>query len=123
MLTDGELMRLSKADFKALMVEPMLKAVSYATVSEQIAQHAWQLIDVRLESEFKSGHLEGAINIPLSLIRLRALRLSKEKPVVMCCDTGRRSGAAAFIMGAAGFDAYVLEGGIRTLLSEKRQAG
>lgn len=33
-------------------------------------------------------------------------------PYVVCCDTGRRSAAAAFILVEKGFDAYVLRGGI-----------
>jgi len=31
---------------------------------------------------------------------------------VVCCDTGRRSAAGAYILVEKGFDAYVLEGGI-----------
>jgi rhodanese-related sulfurtransferase len=31
---------------------------------------------------------------------------------VVCCDTGRRSSAAAYILSERGFDAYVLKGGL-----------
>ena len=33
-------------------------------------------------------------------------------PYVVCCDNGRRSSAAAYILGERGFDTYVLKGGI-----------
>ncbi len=71
---------------------------------------AW--IDVRLPSEFESYHQDGAINIPLYFIRLKLKTLDASKPYVVCCDTGRRSSAAAYILSERGIDAHVLKGGL-----------
>ena len=55
---------------------------------------------------------EGAINIPLYFIRLKLKTLDPGTKYVVCCDTGRRSSAGAYILSERGFDTYVLEGGL-----------
>ena len=50
--------------------------------------------------------------MPLYFIRLKLKTLDTDVPYVVCCDTGRRSSAAAYILSERGFDAYVLRGGI-----------
>ena len=111
MLTDGGVMRLGKDDFKKLLNEPMLDWVDFAQ-AQQIVQGGGQWLDVRLPSEFENQHLDGAINIPLYFIRLKLSTLDQSKKYVVCCDTGRRSSAGAYILSERGFQAYVLRGGI-----------
>ena len=111
MQTDGAVMRLGKDDFKKLLNEPMLDWVSRAQ-AEEIVRTGGQWLDVRLPSEFENQHLEGAVNIPLYFIRLKISALDKSKKYVVCCDTGRRSSAGAYILSERGFQAYVLQGGI-----------
>ena len=111
MQTDGAVMRLGKEDFKKLLNEPMLDWVSMAQ-AEDIVRAGGKWLDVRLPSEFESQHLDGAINIPLYFIRLKISTLDKSKKYVVCCDTGRRSSAGAYILNERGFQAYVLQGGI-----------
>ncbi len=113
MTSDGAVMRLGKDDFKRLLNEPMLDWVSQEQ-GEQIVANGGQWLDVRLPSEFENHHLEGAINIPLYFIRLKINTLEKGKKYVVCCDTGRRSSAGAYILNERGFTAYVLQGGINT---------
>jgi len=111
MQTDGAVMRLGKDDFKKLLNEPMLDWVT-PTQAEEIVRSGGQWLDVRLPSEFENHHLEGAINIPLYFIRLKISTLDKSRKYVVCCDTGRRSSAGAYILSERGFQAYVLQGGI-----------
>jgi CRP-like cAMP-binding protein len=111
MTTDGSVMRLGKDDFKTLLNEPMLDWVSKEQ-AESIVQEGGQWLDVRLPSEFENHHKDGAINIPLYFIRLKINTLDKSKKYVVCCDTGRRSSAGAYILSERGFQAYVLRGGI-----------
>jgi len=111
MQTDGAVMRLGKEDFKKLLNEPMLDWVTPAQ-AEEIVRSGGQWLDVRLPSEFENQHLEGALNIPLYFIRLKISTLDKSKKYVVCCDTGRRSSAGAYILSERGFQAYVLQGGI-----------
>ena len=111
MSSDGSVMRLGKDDFKKLLNEPMLEWVD-ADQATQIVQNGGSWLDVRLPSEFENHHLDGAINIPLYFIRLKINTLDEDTQYVVCCDTGRRSSAGAYILNERGFQAYVLRGGI-----------
>ena len=111
MLTDGAVMRLGKEDFKRLLNEPMLDWVDLAD-AQRIVKEGGQWLDVRLPSEFENHHLDGAVNIPLYFIRLKLNTLDQRRKYVVCCDTGRRSSAGAYILSERGFQAYVLRGGI-----------
>jgi CRP-like cAMP-binding protein len=111
MLTDGGVMRLGKEDFKRLLNEPMLDWVDLAD-AQRIIKEGGQWLDVRLPSEFENHHLDGAVNIPLYFIRLKLNTLDQRRKYVVCCDTGRRSSAGAYILSERGFQAYVLRGGI-----------
>ena len=57
------------------------------------------IIDVRTPQEYKMGHIQKAVNIPLDQIRDNAEKIRKmDKPVVTCCQTGSRSGRARRIL-------------------------
>lgn len=111
MTTDGAVMRLGKDDFRNLLNEPMLDWVSLSE-GEEIVKNGGLWLDVRLPSEFENNHKEGAINIPLYFIRLKINALDQSKKYVLCCDTGRRSSAGAYILSERGYQSYVLKGGI-----------
>jgi CRP-like cAMP-binding protein len=113
MLTDGSVMRLGKEDFKRLLNEPMLDWVSVSE-GEQIVNEGGKWLDVRLPSEFENHHKDGAINVPLYFIRLKINTLDRKIKYVVCCDTGRRSSAGAYILSERGYQAYVLRGGINS---------
>ena len=111
MATDGVLMRLSKEDFNELLKEPMLTWVTREEADEMVKNGAvW--LDVRLDSEHKNNGLEGSINIPLFMLRMKIATLSEDKKYILYCDTGRRSSAAAFLLSERGMDAVCLKGGI-----------
>lgn len=65
------------------------------------------IVDVRTPQEFRDGHFKGAVNIPLDRIRNEAVALKKkQKPVILYCRSGSRSGIAKSILRAAGVEAY-----------------
>lgn len=120
MATDGTLMRLGKHDFQTLLNEPLLQWVNPDKAREIVARGG-KWLDVRLPSEFQNFRIDEAVNIPLYFIRLKINALDKNIPYVVCCDTGRRSSAAAYILSERGFDAYVLKGGLSA--SDAARAG
>ena len=62
------------------------------------------LLDVRTAAEYASGHLPGAVNVPLSELNSKLETLSsKERVVVVYCLSGTRSGMAARVLRNAGF--------------------
>jgi CRP-like cAMP-binding protein/rhodanese-related sulfurtransferase len=111
MVSEGSVMRLGKEDFKKLLNEPMLDWVNMAE-AEDIIRQGGQWLDVRLPSEFENKHLDNSLNIPLYFIRLKINTLDPDKRYIVCCDTGRRSSAGAYILSERGYQAYVLRGGI-----------
>ncbi|HQR48564.1 MAG TPA: cyclic nucleotide-binding domain-containing protein [Steroidobacteraceae bacterium] len=113
MLTDGTLMRLGKEDFNSLLNEPMLRWVDY-TEARRIVAGGGQWLDVRLPSEYEHCHFDNALNVPLYFIRLKLKSLDTSVPYVVCCDNGRRSSAAAYLLSERGFDTSVLRGGLAT---------
>jgi rhodanese-related sulfurtransferase/predicted DNA-binding WGR domain protein len=67
-----------------------------------------RLIDVRTPEEFASGHLKGAVNIPIDALASRLSEVGdKSAPVAVYCKLGRRSGRATELLRAAGFQQVV----------------
>jgi rhodanese-related sulfurtransferase len=71
-----------------------------------------QLIDVREDYEWASGHVEGARHIELQQVAAQAETIDREKPVVFYCRVGSRSSMAADAFRRAGYDAYSMDGGL-----------
>jgi len=114
METDGLLMRLSQKDFEELLKAPMLNDVDLDKAKEMVREGA-VLLDVRLESEHKAGHIKGSVNMPLFMLRLKAESMDARKKYICYCETGRRSSAAAFLLSERGFEGFVLKGGLQAM--------
>lgn len=56
------------------------------------------VIDVREPSEYKSGFIAGAKNIPLSQLRGRLSDIPKDQPILLYCRSGMRSKSAAKVL-------------------------
>jgi len=111
MLTDGQLMRLAKEDFIELLKKQLVKHVNYDQATVLVDEGAvW--IDVRTADEYENSCIEDSVNMPLSSMRDELSELVFNTKYVICCDTGRRSESAGFLLSHKGFDVYVLEGGI-----------
>ena len=73
-----------------------------------------QLIDVRTSGEYTGGHIANAKNIDFNSANFKTniAKLDKNKPVLVYCQAGGRSGKAAAMMKEMGFTkVYDLEGG------------
>ena len=68
-----------------------------------LAEAGAVFVDVRSPAEFAAGNRPGSVNIPLEEIGRRAAQLDKNKPVVLSCASGARSGVAAGILKGMGF--------------------
>jgi NADPH-dependent 2,4-dienoyl-CoA reductase/sulfur reductase-like enzyme/rhodanese-related sulfurtransferase len=71
------------------------------------------LLDVRTSYEYRAGHLEGAVNIPLDTLRARLDELDKSRAIIVYCQVGARAHLAQRILAQNGFDAKNLTGGYR----------
>ena len=61
------------------------------------------IVDVRTREEYDSGHIEGAILIPVSELESRINELSKEEEFLIYCRTGNRSSNSVNILKANGY--------------------
>jgi phage shock protein E len=74
------------------------------------------VVDVRTPAEFASGHHPRAVNIPVDEVAKRLAEFGdKQKPVVLYCQSGNRSGRAKQNLEAAGYTAVTNAGGFRDL--------
>ena len=80
------------------------------TVAELAARQGTPLIDVREPDEFATGHVPGAVNIPMSQLGDRLEELPSEAFDVIC-QAGGRSARVVQALEARGYDATNVEGG------------
>jgi phage shock protein E len=84
-----------------------VKRMSYvdaATVKQKL-QNGAVVVDVRTPGEFQSGHLRGAVNLPVDELPRMVSRRFPDKSVVLLlhCASGVRSGTAQRQLIAAGY--------------------
>ncbi|HET9047750.1 MAG TPA: cyclic nucleotide-binding domain-containing protein [Chiayiivirga sp.] len=121
MVQDGRLMRLSRRTFEDVLKPPVVEWVNPAQAS-LLARTGAVLIDVRLPAEFEQRAIRGAINLPLFRLREDVVdRFNPNDKLIVYCNTGERSSAAAFILTRMGFDAYALQGGLFGMLRQQEK--
>ena len=81
-------------------------------VKELLDSGEIELLDVRTDHEWDSGHIPGARHVELNDLTAEAERLGSDQKIVVYCRTGNRSGMAAEALRDGGFDAVAMEGGI-----------
>ncbi len=116
MLQGGQLMKLSREDFEAVLKPPLVSWVLPAEAS-RLVKEGTRLIDVRMPEEFAQRAIHGAVNVPL--YRLREEMPSLVPPgsrVLVYCNTGERSAAAAFVLNGLGYTVHALHGGLSAML-------
>ncbi len=114
MRENGSVLRLSKQHFKELLQEPLLQWLDVDSARGRVNKGAvW--LDVRSVREFEHYHLPGAASLPLVNTREGMERLDKSSHYICYCSTGRRSSAAAFLLGQAGYEVSVLKDGQQAL--------
>ena len=69
----------------------------------EIVQNGATIIDVRTIVEYRNGHVQDSVNIPLHKLTRHIPKLSQEKPIITCCASGSRSAAAKRILKSYGF--------------------
>jgi NADPH-dependent 2,4-dienoyl-CoA reductase/sulfur reductase-like enzyme/rhodanese-related sulfurtransferase len=80
------------------------------------------LLDVREPDEFARGHLEGAVNLPLTELRRRIDEVPRGKELWIYCAAGQRAYFAQRLLIQLGLDAKNLSGGFTTY-TMMREAG
>lgn len=73
------------------------------------------ILDVRNESEYEAGHIEGAVNIPLNEVKSRFMEEvtdNYQSTILVYCQSGKRSKEASQIISKMGFSDVIDMGGL-----------
>lgn len=61
------------------------------------------LLDVRTKEEYKQGHINNSINIPLDSLNSSLSKLEKDAVIIAVCQSGMRSSNAVSLLKKSGF--------------------
>lgn len=107
----------------ALAGDPDVKPISqdaFLAMAKQGAETPF-VLDVRSADEYASGHVPGASNIPHDEVAARLAEVPKDRPVVLYCRSGRRSGLAAEVLAGQGYrQLWLLEGDMPAWIEKGR---
>jgi hydroxyacylglutathione hydrolase len=82
-----------------------MELISARELRDRSARGARQtIVDVRTTREWESGHIDGAINIPLGQLPDRTSELRGDRTIITVCESGYRSSLAASVLQRAGVD-------------------
>lgn len=74
------------------------------------------IVDVRTVGEYQSGHFPGALNIPVDQVEKRISEFGeKDKPIIVYCASGGRSGSAKSYLESIGFTNITNAGGLSNM--------
>ena len=114
METHGILLRIPKNAFLDHIVASLVTTITPGEANRLIGEGA-KWLDVRSAAERRRSHLQGSLSLPLEELRERLDELDPSLTYICCCENGRLSATAAFLMRLAGYKAVVLQGGLRLL--------
>jgi hydroxyacylglutathione hydrolase len=90
--------------------------------TKEVAQRSpdAQILDIRSDNEWSSGHIQNAIHIPLGELKDRMQELEKDSDIIAVCGSGYRSSIAASLLQANGFTKISSMDGGMTAWKEQR---
>ncbi len=107
MLTDGVVARVDKKHFNNYIKNSLIKFIDQAQLA-MIENVNYQLLDVRFPTEFKLGHMEGSMNIPVSALGRRMRELDRSAIYFITAESGARGELASYLLQVEGFRAFIL---------------
>ena len=102
-----------------MLLWPALKRGAAVNVNDAVLlinRSGAVVLDIRDDAAFAAGHIADAKHIPMAQLpdRLKELAKFKDKPVLVCCDSGIQSGKAAIVLAKHEFtQVRQLQGGIK----------
>jgi hydroxyacylglutathione hydrolase len=85
-------------------------------LEESLQPGADLTVDVRRSTEFGEGHLNGAVNLPHTVLERRLGELPRDKRLFLYCRTGSRSAVASAFLRRRGFDVVYVNGRLEAVL-------
>lgn len=109
--------------FAALFLTACGDSSSYETIAIQevtaYESDGYQIVDVRELNEYQSGHIQNAINLPLSQIEKGEYGdLDKEMKYIIICRSGNRSKTASDLLNEQGYEVVNVDQGMSSWTGE-----
>lgn len=96
--------------------------VTIEELKEHLGKSDVQIIDIRTESEYNVGHIEGVENIVLTSLESNVTKISKDKPVIVHCQSGTRAAIGYSILKRNGVkNLKIYSGGINEWTEQKNE--
>lgn len=93
--------------------------ISVQEAKQLIDKGAVEIIDVRTEEEFQTGHIPGAKLLSLQELEQRLEELDREQPYLLVCRSGNRSSQAQNLLRNNGFnETYNMDKGMNDWIFE-----
>jgi len=89
-----------KAGFELASIEK----ITVRNVERQLRSDKIQVLDVRRQPEWQSGHIEGAVSHPLDDFNAALPQMDRNKQIAVVCKSGYRSMIACSLLRRAGFE-------------------
>ena len=104
----------AEGGFEALGGYPNLIREQPRMTAPELAERRdeFNVLDVRSDAEWKTGHLAGAQHIPLGQLKAKLDDLPSDKPLLVHCQSGYRSSMATSLLKAYGIASVDMVGGI-----------
>ena len=103
---------LDKIDFDQILKSSFLDNVFAEDISVKTYREKYVVIDARVPPEYEQEHIEGALSIPVEVLRHKYKDLDPSKAYITYCTNDSRGMVAAFLLKNHGFKAKCLRGGI-----------
>jgi rhodanese-related sulfurtransferase len=93
--------------------ESGITKIDVETLQNRLENEEITLLDVREVDEYDGGHIEGAVNAPLSSLDETKFPYPKDEPIYVICRSGNRSAQAAQLLKERGYkEIYDVSGGM-----------
>ncbi|TQV88867.1 rhodanese-like domain-containing protein [Aliikangiella coralliicola] len=97
------------------------KSVTTQMLTNYVNRDDAVVVDIRGQADFNKGHIQGAVNVPLSKIKESAKDLEKykDRPIIMVCANGIQVSGACQTLQKAGFERlHKLTGGMASWVGD-----
>ncbi|MFC7680477.1 rhodanese-like domain-containing protein [Paenibacillus sp. GCM10028914] len=97
-----------------------IRQITATELKNELLDKNKQFIDVRTPSEYKANHIKGFNNIPLQQLAQKSAELSRDREVVVICQSGMRSNTASKMLRKLSFNKVTnVKGGMSAWSSSK----
>jgi CRP-like cAMP-binding protein len=109
---------LDKDDFNNIMKSSFVKNIFVEDIDLK-ERDRYVIIDTRVPLEYEQEHIEGAVSIPIEILRSKYAHLDPAKMYITYCTNDARGLIGAFMLKNYGYNAVCLRGGISSWTGPK----